>query len=83
MRLQPGQAMFQCGGQGGCNMLAEVEWPTDTDGIWGALAERPVPSTRNWYPPSHTEALRLGLAHGQTAADLREETRWYESQGLV
>lgn len=78
MRLDPGQTGFHCAGEGGCQLLAEVEWPPDPEAIWAALAVRPVPSTRNWYPDGHPEAVKLGLAHGQTAADLRDETRQYE-----
>lgn len=78
MRLTPGQYTFHCAGEGGCQMVAEVEWPSDPDGIWEALSARPVPSTRNWYPPGHDEAVKLGLAHGQTPEDLRAETRQHE-----
>lgn len=78
MRLEPGQTVFHCGGEGGCQMIAAVEWPADPDGIWQALLERPVPGTRNWYPPSHVEALRLGLPHGQSPAELRDEAREHE-----
>lgn len=78
MRLTPGQAAFHCGGEGGCRMVAEVEWPADAVGIWAALEERPVPGTRNWYPPGHAEAVLLSLPHGQSADDLRAETREYE-----
>lgn len=60
-------------------MVTGVEWPADADGIWEALLERPVPVTRNWYPPSHVEAVKLGLPHGQNAADLRAEQREYEA----
>lgn len=78
MRLEPGQPMFHCGGEGGCQMVAGVEWPSDVDGIWEALLERPVPGTRNWYPDSHVEALKLGLPHGLSPAELRDETREHE-----
>lgn len=78
MRLTPGQSAFHCGGEGGCQLVAEVEWPADAAGIWAALEVRPVPGTRNWYPDDHAEAVRLGLPHGQTAAELRDETREYE-----
>jgi hypothetical protein len=74
VRLEPGQAVYHCGGEGGCHMVADVEWPTDADSIWEALLERPVPATRNWYPPGHAEAARTGLPHGQSPADLRDET---------
>lgn len=78
MRLTPGQTAFHCGSEGGCQLVAEVEWPTDPDGIWEALEVRPVPATRNWYPSGHDEAVKLGLAHGQSVADLIDETRMHE-----
>lgn len=78
LRLDPGQGTFHCAGEGGCQLVAEVEWPADAAGIWGALAERPVPGTRNWYPSGHAEAVQLGLPHGQSPAALRDETREYE-----
>lgn len=78
IRLEPKQATFHCSGEGGCQMVADVEWPADADDIWQALLERPVPGTRNWYPPGHTEAARLGLPHGQGADDLRAEHRQHE-----
>ncbi len=83
MRLTPGQAAFHCAGEGGCRMVAEIEWPAGADDIWQALIERPVPGTRNWYPAGHTEAVRLGLAHGQSPADLRAETAEHESCGVA
>jgi hypothetical protein len=78
MRLEPRQGTFHCSGQGGCLMVADIEWPADADAIWEALLERPVPVTRNWYPPGHVEAVKLGLPHGQTAEELRAEQREYE-----
>lgn len=78
MRLTPAQTSFHCGGEGGCQLMAEVEWPKDADGIWAALVERPVPGTRNWYPPDHSEAVRLSIPHGQSVAELRDETREHE-----
>lgn len=78
MRLTPGQTQFHCGGEGGCLLVAGVEWPQDADAIWEALAVRPVPSTRNWYPEGHAEAVKLGMAHGQTPDELRAETRLHE-----
>lgn len=77
IRLKPRQGTFHCGGEGGCQLMAPIEWPSDADELWAALAERPVPATRNWYPHGHVEAVRLRLPHGQTAAELREETRQY------
>jgi hypothetical protein len=80
MRLEPRQATFHCGGEGGCQMVAPVEWPADADGIWEALLERPVPGTRHWYPSGHPEAVKLSIPHGQSVAELRDETRDHESE---
>jgi hypothetical protein len=79
-RLQPGQATFHCAGEGGCQMVAPIEWPTDADEIWAVLLERPVPGTRNWYPDQHVEAVRMGLPHGQSVADLRDEAAQHEAE---
>lgn len=81
IRLQPRQAAFHCSGEGGCQMVAPIEWPANADGIWSVLLERPVPSTRNWYPDGHVEAVRLGLPHGQSITALREETALYMGEG--
>lgn len=80
--LSPRQAQFHCSGEGGCRLISDVEWPADADGIWDALLERPVPGTRNWYPHGHQEAVRMGLAHGQTAAELRDEQAEHETPGI-
>ena len=74
IRLKPGEPTFHCSGEGGCHLITPIVWPPNADAIWEALAERPVPATRNWYPDGHVEAVRLNLPHGQTPADLREET---------
>lgn len=79
VKLTPGQPTFHCSGGGGCQMVAPVEWPADAATIWDVLLERPVPSTRNWYPAGHVEAVRLGLPHGQTPAELRTEQAEYEA----
>lgn len=81
VKLQPRQGTFHCAGEGGCQMVAPVEWPSDADEIWAVLLQRPVPSTRNWYPDGHVEALKMGLPHGQTPADLLDEARRYEAEG--
>jgi hypothetical protein len=78
MRLTPEQVTFHCEGPGGCGMHAAVAWPEDPVRIWTVLEERPVPTTRNWYPTGHPEAVRLGLPHGQTVTELREEHRAHE-----
>jgi hypothetical protein len=74
IRLEPGQEVYHCGGEGGCHMVADVEWPADADSIWEVLLERPVPGTRNWYPAGHLEAVRASLPHGQSPSELRDET---------
>lgn len=71
------QGTFHCSV---CQLVVTVEWPADPDAIWSALQERPRPATRNWYPSGHDEAVRLGLPHGQTVADLIRETRDHEGE---
>ena len=71
-QLAPGAGTFHCTN---CQQLAAIEWPADVDGITDALARRPVPNTRNWFPAGHGLALRAGCPHGQTVADLEAETR--------
>lgn len=70
--LEPRQAAFACTDRG-CHLLAGIEWPDDPDGIWEALAERPDPATRNWFPHEHHLAVAWRVPHGQTPADLRAE----------
>lgn len=77
-QLQPGQATYQCGGHGGCGMVASIKWPADAQGIWDALQRRPVPSTRNWYPHGHPVAERCGLPMGQSAKELLDEQKVME-----
>ena len=50
-----------------------VEWPDDMAGIMAVLALRPIPHTRNWYPPGHETAVRCRIPHGQTVDELRAE----------
>lgn len=78
VKLEPHQATFHCGGPDGCQLMAEIEWPVDADEIWEALAERPVPATRNWAPVGHRQALVTGFPSGQTVAQLRDETHEHE-----
>lgn len=72
--LQPRQGLFHCTN---CRQMAEVEWPSNPDDIWRALARRPVPQTRNWFPSGHELAVRAGCPHGQTVADLEDENQRY------
>lgn len=78
VKLEPGQTTFHCGGVDGCKLIAELEWPVGAGEIWEALAERPVPGTRNWAPAGHRQALVTGHPNGQTVAQLRDETREHE-----
>lgn len=74
MALQPGQPEFYCAPPGGCGQIAPVEWPINAQEIWDALAERRAPKNRNWFPKSHSLALKANCPHGQTPAELRDET---------
>lgn len=56
-----------------CKMLADIDWPSDTEGIMRVLELRPVPHNRNWYPADHTVAVRAGIPHGQSVRDLEDE----------
>lgn len=71
LMLQPDQGAFLCQE---CGTLSEVEWPKDPQGIWEALLQRPAPKFRNWFPSGHALALKAGCPHGQTIAQLIEET---------
>jgi hypothetical protein len=57
-----------------CGAQAPVAWPDDRHAILAELARRPVPENRNWYPDGHPVALRFGLPHGQSVADLVAES---------
>jgi hypothetical protein len=54
-----------------------VEWPAEAEEIDRVLKMRPVPSTRHWYPEGHELAVRAGVEHGQTVADLIGENEMY------
>jgi hypothetical protein len=56
-----------------CRAMAPIEWPPDAGEIWAALSDRPALSNRNWYPADHHFALRWGVPHGQSPAELRAE----------
>lgn len=74
LKLEPKQVRIHCSGEGGCNLISEVEWPRDVDEIDRALAERPVPTTRNWAPAGHRQSVAVRLPDGQSVADLIAET---------
>lgn len=64
--------MFSCSN---CTLITPVWWPpADQQAeITHVLAQRPVPSTRNWYPQDHPVAVAARIPHGQTPDDLRRE----------
>lgn len=74
-KLSPRQKTVHCSN---CLLVASVSWPADPDGIWEALADRPVPQTRNWAPAGHRQAIACGHPDGQTVTDLIDETREHE-----
>lgn len=77
LALNPKQSTFHCSGTGGCQLIAEVEWPASVGGIDAALAVRPVPTTRNWAPAGHRQAIACRVPEGQTVAELVAETHEY------
>jgi hypothetical protein len=72
LKLDPGQTAFHCLE---CNHVNTVQWPPNLQEILDALAERPAPRNRNWFPEGHTVAVKMGAPQGQTPEDLREEAR--------
>lgn len=80
MKLKPRQAIYECHGEGGCGMVASIEWPDNVEEIWEALLKRPVPATRNWIPIGHHYA-DLGFPAGQTPRELLEEQEEKEREG--
>lgn len=69
--LSPGQSTLHCRE---CNSLTRVSWPFDADALMAALEVRPDKRNRNWFPVNHDLALRFNLPHGQSVAELHEET---------
>jgi hypothetical protein len=77
LTLPPGHPTFFCtdtAGTGGCHRTADIEWPPNADQIMAALAKRPAPKHRNWFPAGHPLAVRAEIPHGQTVHELDEET---------
>jgi hypothetical protein len=70
--LDPREVMFRCTE---CLTVVTIDWPDNAQDIWDVLLERPAPKFRNWFPAGHELAIRSGCPHGQTPAELREETR--------
>lgn len=73
-KIDPGQTLFGCSN---CRQVAHIEWPPNLAEILAVLGLRPVPQTRNWFPPGHELALRAGCPDGQTVPDLVAENWEY------
>lgn len=79
LSLEPKQTMFHCSSDvGGCQSIAEVLWPSETEAIDAVLSNRPIPATRNWAPAGHRQAISCRVPDGQTVADLIAETIEHE-----
>lgn len=81
LKLQPKQSHMHCGGEGGCQLISTVDWPSDIDEIERVLAMRPVPGTRNWAPAGHRQARAVGFPEGQSVADLIDENHQHLDGG--
>jgi hypothetical protein len=57
-----------------CGREAFVDWPGNMIEISQVLMQRPIPSTRNWYPHDHPVAVRFRIPHGQSVRDLIDES---------
>lgn len=64
--------MFQCAE---CHHITSVDWPVNAPDIWEALELRPHKQNRNWFPTNHDLALKAGTPHGQSVAELNDETQ--------
>lgn len=88
--LEPGQDRYLCrtnprrpgAAPKGCGVEAFIEWPADATEIQQALDRRPVEATRNWFPRDHELAIRNGLPHGQSVADLLAENEQHGVKGM-
>lgn len=80
VRLEPGQRTFHCAAIDGCQLIAPVIWPPNAQEIWDELSRRPAPSTRNWAPAGHPQAISTGFPDGQTVRQLRVEANEHMSE---
>ena len=65
-----GCASFTCSN---CQWVTRALWADGWVEVERALAERPLPLNRNWFPEDHPLAIASGRPHGQTPDDLRAE----------
>lgn len=63
-----------------CGAQAEIGWARREVEIMEVLDRRPIPDTRNWYPHDHPDAIRFGVPHGQSIAELVAEN---EEHGVI
>lgn len=70
-KVDGGQQLERCTN---CLQDIEITWPTDWVDIASVLDLRPVPNTRNWFPPDHRLAIASGAPSGQSVQDLVEES---------
>lgn len=80
LALRPKETQFYCAPPSGCQTIAEVEWPPDAAEIDAALSVRPVPTTRNWAPAGHRQAVACRVPDGQSVKDLLQETHDHEER---
>ena len=56
-----------------CGNRSFIDWPRNMLEISQVLAQRPIPSTRNWYPQDHPVAVKFRIPHGQSVRELIDE----------
>lgn len=56
-----------------CHYIADVRWPVGAARIAAVLDMRPVPTTRNWAPAGHRQAIACGFPEGQSVDELIAE----------
>lgn len=63
MQVYPGQTWVACGDCG--EMIADLLWPADPEGVETVLNLRPDVRTRNWFPgETLLDLLQENAAHG-------------------
>ena len=63
-------SLVQCQG---CHQIIRISWPKNSQQLMRVLKERPI-ANRHWYPTGYPFAMKHGIPHGQTVAELHEET---------
>jgi hypothetical protein len=79
--VEPGQkTMTCCVGENCPGHTSDLGWPTGVPQVMAALQERISEKRRNWFPDGHPFAVAAGLPHGQSVAELRQETERGEAE---